>query len=366
MRVVFRTDASSQIGIGHVMRCLTLADKLRDRGSEVIFICAEMQGDMNKPILEKGFPVFPVTLGTNSGLDNYDWKTDAAMTNDTLIDLNGVDWLIVDHYALGLEWETAIRPYIKHIMVIDDLADRKHDCDLLLDQNYYRDQENRYQDLLPDHCVTLLGPANVLLRSEFTNAMKKLRKRDGSVQRILVFFGGGDLTNQTRNVVKALKLLDNHEINMDIVVGMANPSRNVIQALCEGMLNVSFHCQVTNMAELIHNADLGIGAGGSAMWERCCLGLPTITVVTAENQEKTTVDVDSVGAIEYLGWYNELGSEDYARAITRMIENPLRLIQIGEAAFSILQARGVCLEDIMHDITEKTQDLHSLNHPVAR
>jgi UDP-2,4-diacetamido-2,4,6-trideoxy-beta-L-altropyranose hydrolase len=240
-------------------------------------------------------------------------------------------------------------------MVIDDLANRPHECDLLLDQNYYRDLDSRYQGLVPEQCVTLLGPEYVLLRPEFTQARARLRARDGTVRRILVFFGGSDPTNETEKVMEALSLLGRPDIEVDVVVGLANPKRDAIQALCGALPNVSFHCQVSNMAELILNADLGVGAGGAAMWERCYLGLPTITVVFAANQARTTEDVATTGAIEYLGWSGRLSPADYAHALGESIGNPARTRQIGELALRVVRVEGQPVADTMLHILAKSE-----------
>lgn len=362
LRVIFRTDASVRIGIGHVMRCLTLAEALRELGAECRFICREHEGHLLKQIRQRGFDAYglPVAAGVSEsiGLDEQhvsgqsdwlgaDWATDAAQT---IVSAGGtaVDWLIVDHYALDARWERAIRPICHRLMVIDDLADRQHDCDVLLDQNYYRNQDQRYQGLLPKHCNTLLGPAYVLLRPEFEKARQGLRTRDGIVKRMVVFFGGSDPKNQTRVVLAALKNVKTPDISVDVVVGHTNPNRQLIQVLCDQLPAVTYHCNVSNMAELMVNADLGIGAGGSAMWERCYLGLPTITVVFAENQVRTTEDVAQLGAIEYLGWTNLLGEDDYERAISRLIANPQRLKQISDAALAVVQKQTT--SSVAHEI----------------
>ena len=375
MKIAFRLDASTQIGTGHLMRCLTLADELKPHCDQIHFVSRHLPEHLRSMLTAKGYEyTLLVSVQKDTVLDkslaHADWlevnqEQDAIDSIQKLSDETW-DWLIVDHYALDIKWETAMRPYSKHIMVIDDLADRKHDCDLLLDQNYYHDIEQRYQGLVPEHCVTLLGPAYVLLRPEFADARQRLRGRNGTVQRIMVFFGGSDPTNQTQKAVEALKQLNRPDIGVDVVVGSVNPYRNIIQALCAELPNVIFHCQVSNMAELIINADIGIGAGGSAMWERCCLGLPTITVVFAANQERTTEDVARIGAIEYLGWSDRLTPEDYARAISGMIENPHRVRQIGEAALGVLQAGGASLLDVMHRIVQKTDFLHSYNPVVTQ
>lgn len=364
MRVLIRTDASVEIGSGHLMRCLTLADQLHGGGAEVAFACRDLPGGLLDLLQAHGYRCARLPSAAPCGNAQQD---DAKATLEAAgkIFPDGLDWLVVDHYGLDATWEHLLRPHVHKLMVIDDLANRSHDCDLLLDQNYYRDLDRRYQGLVPEQCVTLLGPAYVLLRPEFADARKRLRLRDGIVRRILVFFGGSDSTNQTHKAVEALKLLDRPDIGMDVVVGAANPNRNAIQALCDELPNVVFHCQVSNMAELILNADLGIGAGGATMWERCCLGLPTVTVVFAANQERTTEDVADLGAIEYLGWSGQLRPEDYTRAITGMIENSQRARQIGNAALGVLQPGNTSLLEAMHCLGRGTEFVHSSSRTVS-
>ncbi len=357
LRVVFRTDASIHIGIGHVMRCLTLAEELRARGAECQFICSEHEGHLLEQIRLRGFDAYglPICSDSFASSDSVqekdrqqseclgsDWVTDAAQSQVGAGD-TAVDWIIVDHYSLDARWESAMRPLCHRLMVIDDLANRPHDCDVLLDQNFYRDQDKRYQGLLPNQCKTLLGPAYILLRPEFEKARQGLRVRDGFVKRMLVFFGGSDPKNQTRTVLAALEKMNATDISVDVVVGHTNPNRNSIQVLCQQLPGVTYHCNVSNMAELIVNADMGIGAGGSAMWERCYLGLPTITVVFAENQVRTTEDVARIGAIEYLGWTDSLGVDEYVRAISSLIANPQRLKQISDAALEVVQKQTTSL-----------------------
>jgi UDP-2,4-diacetamido-2,4,6-trideoxy-beta-L-altropyranose hydrolase len=337
--IVFRTDASVEIGSGHLMRCLTLADQLRGDGTEVAFICRDLPGGMFDLLDARGYRNARLDLAATSPRLQHD---DARATIEALTQLfpGSVDWLVVDQYELDAEWERLLRPLSRKLMVIDDLANRSHDCDLLLDQNYYRDLDSRYLGLVPEQCVTLLGPGYVLLRPEFARARQRLRARDGIVRRILVFFGGSDPTNETEKVMAALRLLGRPDIDVDVVVGLANPKRDAIHALCDALPNVSFHCQVSNMAELILSADVGVGAGGAAMWERCYLGLPAITVVFAANQARTTEDVAATGAIAYLGWSGKLGPADYAQAIGEMIGNPERTRHIGELALRVVQVEG--------------------------
>lgn len=350
MKVLFRTDASVHIGTGHIMRCLILAGALTERGAECQFVCREHEGHLIENILKRGFYVHRLPLVKNfvevhNSIFNHepshmawlgsDWTTDAAKTKDCT---NGsvVDWVIVDHYALDIRWEKSIRSICKRLMVIDDLADRLHDGDILLDQNYYRNKEWRYQQLLPKYCKTLLGPDFLLLSTEFEKARIGLRKRDGIVNSIVVFFGGSDPNNQTEIALAALKKLNLSSISVDIIVGPINQNRRLIKLICDQMPGVSYHCNISNMSELIVKADLGIGAGGYAMWERCYLGLPTITTVVAENQVSVTKDVAELGAIEYLGLSDSLRVDDYERAISALISNPLRLKNISDVALAMM------------------------------
>jgi len=347
MKILFRTDASVEIGSGHLMRCLTLADQLRAEGAEVAFVCRELPGAMFDLLHTCGYRFAKLPLA-EVGKDSQQFDAEETIQAAGQLFPDSIDWVVVDHYELDVLWERMLRPHVCKLMVIDDLANRSHDCDLLLDQNYYRDQDQRYLGLVPEKCVTLLGPEYVLLRPEFAETKQRIRVRNGSVQRILVFFGGSDSTNQTQKALEALRLLERPDIEVDVVVGSTNPNRNTIQALCDELPNVTFHCQVSNMAELILNADLAIGAGGAAMWERCYLGLPTITVVVAANQESTTEDVARLGAIEYLGWSDQLDASDYANCLKRLIGNHRRVKEIGQLALSVLSKGEVSLGRLMH------------------
>ena len=207
-----------------------------------------------------------------------DWQEDATETSAILAQGDGsIDWLIMDHYALDRLWETEMRPDVRKIMVIDDLADRRHDCDLLLDQNLFKNSHSRHDGLVPIPCQKLLGPRYALLRREFRAARKTLRVRDGRIKRILIFFGGGDPTNETAKALKALAQLNRPEVAVDVVVGGGNPYNKQIQTLVGALPKATYHCQIMNMAELMAAADIAIGGGNyylgtllSGVAEYCC------------------------------------------------------------------------------------------------
>ncbi len=315
------------------MRCMTLADELVARGAHVAFICKALDGAMIEPIRQRGFACHEIAAAPAEP------GADAA---DTLALIAGhrapVDWLIVDHYGLDHRWEQIIRPVVRHLMVVDDLANRSHDCDLLLDQNYYADMASRYDGLVPARTALLLGPEYVLLRPDFRAARRALRPRNGPVRRMIVFFGGTDPLNLTAPVLRGIEQLGRSDIAVDVVVGGGNPHRGEIEHFCLQHAWAHYHCQVSNMAELIAAADLGVGAGGAAMWERCALGLPTLTVVFADNQVRTTTDVAQTGAIAYLGWAQTLSDRDYARAIGEFIDRPAERAAMADAALNLIDA----------------------------
>ncbi len=306
MKVFVRTDASVQIGTGHVMRCSTLAEALKEKGADVSFLSRELPGNLCELLERQGFCLHrlpfrksPVKEGksdiAHAGWLGVDWERDAEETRFVLDGFSGIDWLIIDHYSLDSRWESRIRPSVRQVMVIDDIADRPHDCDLLLDQNLYPDMGTRYDHLVPGHCRKLLGPKYAVLRSEFIAARKKMSLRDGQIRRLLVFFGGSDIENATEKALVAIRALGRSEISVDVVVGASNPNGQRIRDICSAMANTTFHCQVPHMAELISEADLAIGAAGSTTWERCCLGLPSLIVPLAENQENIAREADRSG-----------------------------------------------------------------------
>lgn len=365
MKVVIRTDSSYEIGSGHVMRCLTLAEALREKENDVSFICRDLPGNLNVLLGNKGFKVYQLPYVKEQGSDiikitNHShwlgatWQTDAQ---ETVSILSGeeqvIDWMIIDHYSLERNWEKKVQTYVKRIMVIDDLADRPHDCDLLLDQNYYKNMETRYDQLIPAHCIALLGPRYVLLRPEFITARQNLKIRDGIVKRILVFLGGSDPTNETKKVLNAILQLNQPHIQVDIVVGQSNPHNKQIRELCKLAPSFTLHTQVNNMAELMANADLAIGAGGSTTWERCFLGLPTITLIVAENQAETTGAVAEFGALLNLGWSRNVSAEKIIIEIKKLINNPILLRQMSKIAMQLMGAekfvRNNCIMSYMEE-----------------
>ena len=328
MKVVIRTDSSVSIGYGHVMRCLSIAEELRILGAEVCFICRDLKGNLITDIKEKGYTVYSIA-GTEQEME-FNGKADQKAVAEILEDMGEVDWIIIDHYQINQQWEKSVRPYAENIMVIDDLADRPHDCDVILDQGYYSNNEERYRDLVPVHSLRLFGPGYALLREEFKQARYQVRKREGSLRRIMIMFGGTDPTQETEKALSALELLMDEEMKVDVVTGEANERKELLREWCKRWPNMTFHCQVNYVADLMLKADLAIGAGGSSTWERCYLGLPAITILTAANQVAMCLELEKVNAIMNLGWYDQVSVEMIARKIKEFKQCPAQLAEISK------------------------------------
>lgn len=343
MKVAFRVDASSHMGIGHFMRCLTLAEALRERGADVRFVCRAHVGHMIAMLTHLAIPVtvLPAPITTTDHTEDYAvWlgvaqEVDAA---EAIEALNGErpDWLVVDHYGLDAQWEQRLRPYVVKLMVIDDLADRHHDCDLLLNQNYSDEGEPCYQGLVPENCCLLLGVQYALLRREFQIMRHSLKAREGKLESVLVFFTAGDDQGETLKAMIGVHQHGGAKI-VDVVVGHSNSRKEEIRKLCASR-NWNYHCQIDYMAKLIAQADIVIGAGGSSNWERCALGAPALVTILAENQAPIAQALGRIGAVCNLGWGRDLQAADYANALSTL--NQQRLAAMSEQALQLVDARG--------------------------
>lgn len=303
-RIALRVDASIAIGTGHFMRCLTLADELKKQGTHTRFISRYIPEHLLALLTTKGHEFRPLNSGQETkpdgDLSHAEWlgTTQEADAHDSIGALSDQywDWLIVDHYALDARWEARLRHSAQKILVIDDIADRRHDCDMLLDQNLYEDMNARYAGKVPDECLLLLGPRYALLREEFRKLRGQVSPRLGSVKRILIFFGGVDADNYTGRAIQALVETGIMDFQVDVVIGAQHPCRESIEATCR-LHHLGCHVQTERMAELMAAADLSIGAGGVATWERCCLGLPALVISTADNQRKQIQDAALKGLV---------------------------------------------------------------------
>ncbi|NGX17174.1 UDP-2,4-diacetamido-2,4,6-trideoxy-beta-L-altropyranose hydrolase [Wenzhouxiangella sp. XN24] len=326
-RIVFRADASLEIGTGHVMRCLTLADVLRERGASCEFVCRALPGDRIEEIRRRGFDVRAGDEPRAAGSPR-------------------ADWLVVDHYGLDRDWEQSLRSAADRIMVIDDLADRPHDCDLLLDQNL-GSTPGDYDRLVPLGCELLCGPKFALLRPEFAALradgleQRRARRAGSPVTRVLVSMGGVDRDNATGRVLEVLGAATlRGEVEVTVVMGGAAPWIGQVRAQAEVLpFPVEVAVDVGDMAVRMAASDFSIGAAGSTSWERCCMGLPSALVVLADNQVKLCRELVGAGAAFALG-----GPEEVAATLPPVLgtiwTEPQRLADMSAAAAAICDGLG--------------------------
>ena len=251
-----------------------------------------------------------------------------------------LDVMVVDHYEIDHHWESIMAKSVHYLVVIDDLANRKHYCHFLLDPNFHRNPEDRYRGLVPPFSKLLLGPKYSLLRDEFRFNRTNTKVRGDRLRRILVSMGGTDPDNVTMKVIRALKLLNLEDIFVDVVVGSSNPNKTEIKQAIADEPHFFYHEQVQNMAELMKRADLAVGAGGSTSWERCCMGLPTLVINIAENQQDISESLACVGAIVNLGDAENITVEKIAQSITSYFENPVRLKKMSEIGMNLVDGMG--------------------------
>lgn len=356
MNVVFRADASLRIGTGHLMRCLTLADTLAARGASCRFICREHPGNLIEFVRAKGHVVhaLPVFAETDNRADtgvaqptHRNWlgatQSQDAEACAPIMAEQRTDWLIVDHYALDAIWERALKSHCRQLMVIDDLADRPHVCDLLLDQTFGRDAAD-YRHWVPADCYLCCGSQFALLRPEFAafRAQSLQRRAVPQLRELLITMGGVDQDNATGKVLQALRdCALPADCRITVVMGTSAPWLTEIQQQAPRMpWPTQVLVGVSNMAQLMANCDLAIGAAGATSWERCCLGVPTVMMAIADNQAYAARLLEEAKAVCVLDI-----NRDFARELKTLL---LKLSGsgeflniLGEGARNITDGNGV-------------------------
>jgi UDP-2,4-diacetamido-2,4,6-trideoxy-beta-L-altropyranose hydrolase len=356
--VAFRVDASIEIGAGHVMRCLALASALRQRGISSHFLCRAQSGDLIDQIRQLGFEVALVPqVGADASADaaapelgspdhaawlGARWQDDAQETR-ALLRSAGPGWLIVDHYALDARWEREIRDCCPRLMVIDDLADRPHECDVLLDQSFDREAAD-YDRLLPPSCERLTGSRYALLRSEFMLLRPYSLSRRGrnGVNVIVIAMGGVDRANASGRVLAAL--CDGGlpgDIVINVAMGPRAPWVDQVRAVAAATAprQVNVLTDVRDMARLLADSDLAIGAAGGSALERCCLGVPSVLLALADNQREAAETLAAHGAAIYVG-DEALGPERAAAATQALLSDVEGLMRLSRKSARLCDGGG--------------------------
>lgn len=328
MRVLIRADASISIGSGHIARCMTLAEVLRKDGAEVVFACRQLPGHLLQRLEEQGYVAYPLpqiyppaTVQPPEAVVDIEaplpWQADIDALAAVLGAQARFDWLIVDHYGLDARWEAAARQFADRLMAIDDLANRPHAVDVLLDQNFSAQAvDQAYAPWIGAECKAMLGPRFALLREQFHCAPIQIRPQ---VKRVVVNFGGFDAARQVHAAMLALGSFP--ELEVDFVAGLHNPDWDAMSGLVADRPHWRLHALVSDFFGLLQQADLFIGAGGGTTWERAALGVPTICVSVANNQALNAQLLAQSGGHLYLGPHSTLDRQRLIDAIALMCAN---------------------------------------------
>ena len=351
--IVIRTDASVAIGYGHVIRCLTLAEALRERRIAVSFVCREHKGHLCDLAEERGFAVsrLPAPKEEAQSEETFShtawlgapWQEDAEGTQ-VAMEISGAkpDWLVVDHYALDSRWETALRPYAKRLVVIDDLANRGHDCDALVDPTYGETAE-RYKGLVPTQAHYLCGSQYALLRPQF----RLQRQSPGRIippvedSRVHMFFGGTDVGDYT---IRFSRLLLSYVGGMRIcaVLGRSCTQHNRLKLLAtEYPGRFSWQTNVEDMAASMAGCDFALGAPGGATWERACVGLPAVYLAVSSNQAAILERLHLNGLCVYLGMANDINDQAFVEGTRKFFSDRAKLEMIRTQGMEAVDGMGV-------------------------
>ena len=342
--VAIRADASRRIGSGHLMRGLTLADALRERGANCIFAARRGDGDMLSYLQARGYATADLPPRPDGDEDADDLQRRDAM--ETLARLpSRVDLLVCDHYDLSDTWQLALRAQCDRLMVIDDLANRDHDCDLLLDQNLGRVPAD-YASRVPGQCRILAGPAFAVLRPQFaaarSAALERRARTGGALIRLMISLGGVDEPNATCKVLEVIESTTvGRTSEIVVLLGAGAPWIDEVKALAaRSVANIQVHVGVSDVAALLQEADLAIGAAGGSSWERCCLGVPALLIVLADNQRPGARALESAGAAVILGELSTF-TDRLCAELEGLHEDPASLRRMSEAAAAVTDGLGV-------------------------
>lgn len=374
LKVAFRVDASIAIGAGHVMRCLTLAQALRN-DAYCEFIISSSGAALSSKIEASGYNVHVIDDIDNDPAQHAA-NTLAVMSPET-------DLIIIDHYSLDARYETRLYKKVSGVMAIDDLANRKHHCDLLLDGNLLPNSTSRYEGLVPKDCITLLGPHYALLREEFYAASPK-RTAKGNPnhipnialetnekekrKRILVCFGGTDPENVTDKTLSAISKLDATLFDVDVVIGSQHVDYAQIVTKVAQFPTMTLHVDTTKMAVLMQHATIMIGAGGSMHWERCVSALPSIVITLAANQVATTQYLSELGACNWLGESETVTQDAIAHSAFALLNDATARQHMSQIASKLVPKDGgaVAVVDVIVAQMNKIKGNTVLNRKILR
>jgi len=343
---LIRADASVVIGTGHIYRCMTLAYALQAVGWRTAFLCRPFHGNLIARLENNGFEVIVLPDDPSLLNDPIDsWPAKAVRQDiqfcQTIIDKRQPNLVIVDHYAFDSVWETAVIPAAARAMVISDLYTTSHAADILLNQNLGA-SINAYAGMVPDHCRLLMGPQFALLRPEFVALRSTaLARRVNSIDSklgLLISLGGVDIDNGTGWILRQMLSRGlNRDWIIRVVLGSAAPHLADVAALVQSIgTDVVLDVDTNQMGDLMVAADVAIGAAGATAWERCCLGLPTIAMALAENQQAGATALQSSRAALIL----DIGNGEALASTLQSLQSTKTRLELSAAAATLCDGEG--------------------------
>lgn len=370
MKAVFRVDSSDTIGVGHISRCKSLARKLRTKGWEILFVHRRQVGDSFYE-LSKEFSVAPIRIPTNNNLllskknrpigkseiIEHELR-DAEETKSGIKDFN-TDWLVVDHYLLGYQWEQLLRREVRNILTIEDLHDRDHFCDVLVNPKPINTHlEATIKCSVPKRCRVILGPKYALIDDVYSLKNEALSIKSSPIKHIFSFFGGVDAPDLTTRTIESISSDKLTNVHLDVVVGPNNPNIDRIRRYIKNRGNIALfqNLSANEMKSLIQKSDLAIGGAGVNAWERCCLGVPSLVVSLEKHQHEIAIELEKLGVVIYLGHHYGLTSHDIRIAVIDLINSPSRLSDISKKCSRLVDGLGA--ERIANIMLESTGRRH--------
>ncbi len=332
--ILFRCDSSTEIGSGHVMRCLALAKAWQRVGGQVCYLTAETIAALDGRFADDGFQ--QERLAVEPGIPE-----DAEQTAAWVRRL-GARWVVVDGYRFKPDFVHRLKMSGVRVLFLDDDARFDfYEADVVLNQNIDAKAE-RYKCGATTHL--LLGADYVLLRPEF---LEERPRKDvaGVARRLLITMGGSDSENVTSTVVRALSQMGN-EFEATVVVGGGNPHYESLRTLAERLSGKASTNRIrlvrspANMAQLMREADVAIAAAGGTCWELAFLGVPMILITLSRDQEANAAAISKAGAALSLGWHANLSEREIGDAIRNTMNDVDGRRAMSERGQKLVDGRG--------------------------
>ncbi|MBL6654565.1 MAG: UDP-2,4-diacetamido-2,4,6-trideoxy-beta-L-altropyranose hydrolase [Flavobacteriaceae bacterium] len=331
MNIGVRVEASDKIGTGHLKRCISLSLEIKENlDADVIFF---FSGDDRYLDLLKNHDLAFHKIKSNT----FNYLDDVKLLK-SIVKKNNIElsFIIVDHYKIDINWEKQLSDY--KIIVLDDLANRKHHADILIDQNLYNNYQKRYLDLVNKGCILLLGPKYAILNNKYKKLRKNLIKKN-SYKNVLISFGGTDEFELTEQLLaKFSSCPDLNEYIFHAVVTKSFKNKPLIRSYSR-YENIEIYEDLDCLSSLMYECDFSIGAGGTTTWERFAMKLPAIVITIAENQVESANYLKKNGFIDYIGKAKDL-RKDWIENIISMIKDKKNLESQSKKISDIVDAEG--------------------------